>query len=167
MVFGCHIFVIKLWEKRNSMKKNSFTQKSLRKNVFISFSGYLLHANGVFVNCTLSFLHSICTEYVYFTDLVWSQKNRTHAAFNSVYSTIDKTGAIGYRMWFPRRINWTLYLLSYWGLLLRGDKLKSFKHMIQIYHIYCEKAKSALRAHAQKRNMLTAYLACVRVHWPG
>ena len=39
--------------------------------------------------------------------------------------------------------------------------------MIQIYHIYCEKAKSALRAHAQKRNMLMAYLACVRVHWPG
>ena len=34
MLFGCHIFVIKLWEKRNSMKKNSFTQKSLRKNVF-------------------------------------------------------------------------------------------------------------------------------------
>jgi hypothetical protein len=70
-------------------------------------------------------------------------------------------------MRFPRRINRTLYLLSYWGLLLRGDKLKSFKHMIQIYHIYCEKAKSTLRAHAQKRNMLMAYLACVRVHWPG
>ena len=87
--------------------------------------------------------------------------------FNSVYSTIDKTGAIGYRMRFPQRINRTLNLLSYWGLLLRGDKLKSFKHMIQIYHIYCEKAKSALRAHAQKRNMLMAYLACVRVHWPG
>ena len=80
---------------------------------------------------------------------------------------LTKLVPLGIECGSPRRINRTLYLLSYWGLLLRGDKLKSFKHMIQIYHIYCEKAKSALRAHAQKRNMLMAYLACVRVHWPG
>ena len=33
-VLSTTVFVIKLWEKSNAMKKNSFTQKSLRKNVF-------------------------------------------------------------------------------------------------------------------------------------
>ena len=46
------------------MKKNYFTQKNLRKNVFISFSGYLLHANGVFVNSSISFLHSNFREII-------------------------------------------------------------------------------------------------------
>ena len=50
--------------KKEFYEEKLFHSKKFEKNFFISFAGYLLHANGVFVNSSISFLHSNFREII-------------------------------------------------------------------------------------------------------